>query len=640
MGRILVASLTVVLFSSSALGICALPGPPGEITGKRDPTDPQPTPPAPGEGTPSPGPAPTPTPTPAGEGPASGGGGSGDPIPAPGAGDAPSPNPAGPAGGRGAARSPRRGLNYAPSWRIWWELNREYIFGLRKTSPETPAAAGRESAAAKPVPHRDRVRESLRAVAFRGDENRELRSTALRALGRAGTEADAKDFLRILQTAGLPGELYEGAAFGVASLREIRDEEIRRKVREYFTALLRGEISYSGRSGRVAILAGGLRARHDEGLTRAYAERLALGANKVEDAASLLLACGISRSEFLTGELERAARSGDHGRKHLQDVARAHAVLALAMSGGGKTARTLAELLVERKVQVHTRRSAALGLGLLLREGSVDGLSDKDVQRALHHCFEKEHDELVKGYCAIAMGAAKRPFLTGKLVRLIDKTGTVAVKPYAAVALGLAARTLGGEGSTKIREYLVSALPKARNDELAGALCIALGLAKATESRDLLFEIARDSKRTGSVRGTACQALGLLGNATPEIERFLLRCLEDADHTVVEDAALALGFIGSKGTAEVLVKKLAATRSAPVLIHMVVALSHLGDPAAIEPLLRLLEDRATDRRIRESAATTLGILLDPRERDPLFEIDAYASPYGLTYATRELVRIY
>jgi HEAT repeat protein len=73
---------------------------------------------------------------------------------------------------------------------------------------------------------------------------------------------------------------------------------------------------------------------------------------------------------------------------------------------------------------------------------------------------------------------------------------------------------------------------------------------------------------------------------------------------------------------------------------MVVALSHLGDPAAIEPLLRLLEDRATDRRIRESAATTLGILLDPRERDPLFEIDAYASPYGLTYATRELVRIY
>ena len=50
-------------------------------------------------------------------------------------------------------------------------------------------------------------------------------------------------------------------------------------------------------------------------------------------------------------------------------------------------------------------------------------------------------------------------------------------------------------------------------------------------------------------------------------ERFLLRCLEDADHTVVEDAALALGVIGSKGTAEGLVKKLAAREGDRVVGH-------------------------------------------------------------------------
>ena len=75
-------------------------------------------------------------------------------------------------------------------------------------------------------------------------------------------------------------------------------------------------------------------------------------------------------------------------------------------------------------------------------------------------------------------------------------------------------------------------------------------------------------------------------------------------------------------------------------IHMVVALGHFGRSGSIDPLLEVLADRRLDPAIRGSAATALGILLDPRTRDPLFEIDAYASPYGLTYATRELVRIY
>ena len=62
--------------------------------------------------------------------------------------------------------------------------------------------------------------------------------------------------------------------------------------------------------------------------------------------------------------------------------------------------------------------------------------------------------------------------------------------------------------------------------------------------------------------------------------------------------------------------------------------------AAIEPLMKIVANTDMNPTMRESAAAALGILCDPRETDPMFEIDASVNPYGLTSATRELVRIY
>ena len=44
--------------------------------------------------------------------------------------------------------------------------------------------------------------------------------------------------------------------------------------------------------------------------------------------------------------------------------------------------------------------------------------------------------------------------------------------------------------------------------------------------------------------------------------------------------------------------------------------------------------------MRISAASALGILVDERDVDPLFEIDAHTNPYGLTSAGRTLVAVY
>ena len=92
--------------------------------------------------------------------------------------------------------------------------------------------------------------------------------------------------------------------------------------------------------------------------------------------------------------------------------------------------------------------------------------------------------------------------------------------------------------------------------------------------------------------------------------------------------------------ARMLVDKLVKTKSQSVQVHMVAALSHLGSHAAVDPLLKVLLDKRGKHTMRESAAAALGILVDDRAHDPLFEIDAHTNPYGLTIAGRALVVVY
>jgi len=72
----------------------------------------------------------------------------------------------------------------------------------------------------------------------------------------------------------------------------------------------------------------------------------------------------------------------------------------------------------------------------------------------------------------------------------------------------------------------------------------------------------------------------------------------------------------------------------------VTGLSHLGGAAAIGPLIEILGNSARKRDTRISAATVLGLIIARRERDLLFELDAYTNPYGLTEASRELARVF
>ena len=191
-----------------------------------------------------------------------------------------------------------------------------------------------------------------------------------------------------------------------------------------------------------------------------------------------------------------------------------------------------------------------------------------------------------------------------------------------------------------LRTFLVERLRRSKDIERTAALSIAVGISGAKDARDHLFQCLARKRLTVGVRAPAIQGLGLLRQPTAEIEKTLMLALDDRSATIVEDASLALGFLGRRATAKLLVDKLVETKSASVQIHMVAALSHLGSTAAIDPLLDVLSDGSRKHTMRESAAAALGILVDDRAHDPLFEIDAFTNPYGLTVAGRALVLVY
>jgi HEAT repeat protein len=484
--------------------------------------------------------------------------------------------------------------------------------------------------------HRVRVREALRAVAV-SNANDRIRAAALCALGRAGSPEDAELFLRILRTPRQPREVVQGAAIGLAALPRLTSDEDRTAVRELFGAVVADRLKMPERTRLLAIMALSLRGRSDPALFRTLGARLEKPGLDANEAAAVLYGTGLTRLDLSSSVLIRASEAGEIRDRRLHDVARSYGVLSVALAGGAKAAPALLRLLEAKDTQVHSRRSAALALGHLLREGAVEASLRASLGKILRRRMVEDPDPLVQGWCALAYGFGS--YDTKPLLKLLD-SGTGTTRPYAALALGLVARSAPDAEAATLRELLLTSYRKARGNEVPGALAIALALAGAGEARDLLAAHVASPRVRDGQRGPACQALGLLGGGDPKCGKALLVALNDSSDEVAQNAALGLGLYGGPDSARLLVKLLAVTRSALVQAHMVTGLSHLGGVEAVPPLLVLLRDATRKREVRISAATALGLIVAPREDDLLFELDAYTNPYGLTEAGRDLVVVF
>jgi len=627
--------LVLTLPSMSVYAICNMPRPvfpesikPGSRTPKDaypsnpDPTDPDPTdPPLTEPPTTDPvSPGPGGPPTPGGTSPGAGG----------------TPPARGPAGGPTSPGRGRRGSSNAGSWYLWWELNRENLLGLRT------AMRGHEvvSGDADPVAaYRDEVRAALRN-AFEKPMQDSVRASVLRALGRAGTDHDAKLFLALLKAKGTKATVREGAAIGLGLLPAIQDPTIRDEVRAFATGLMEGRTELRDRTRQVALMAIGLRARRDPFLTAGLARMARRPAGGANETAALLFALGLTREPMLGRELTVAARDGKLAGRPQHDVSRSHAAIALAMSGNPIAVDVYSRILVGSEAQAHTRRSAAIGMGIVLRKQQLPDQTREVAERVLLRVLTDDRDPLVSSFAAVGLGYARKPAAIRALIRTAGRAGGTVEGPYAVLALGLAARRLPEAQANKVRRFLAGEYESCRDQERSGALAIAVGIAGATEARDLLIRRVVTTTAPLRVRALAAQALGVLGDRSKTVEDVLRKALDDGAPLITENAAIALGMLGHRQTAALLVKKLKETRSKALQTHMMVALAHLGGTPAIAPLVEIIKSGRHDDRVLDCAVTVLGILADPRDEDALFEIDASVNVYGLTVASRCLVQPY
>jgi HEAT repeat protein len=484
--------------------------------------------------------------------------------------------------------------------------------------------------------YRDDVRAALRRVIGQPFPDT-VRAEALRALGRAGWDADAPLFLKLLEAKGTKLEIREAAAIGLGLLPKFEDPAIRDRVRDFATRLIDGKLPISQRARLMGLMALGIRARGDAFLTAGLGARARRPLGDADDAAALLYALGLTGDPMLGLELKAAVHEGKLGDRRLHDVTRAHATIALALCGDASAVDTFSRILNGDEHQVQTRRSAAIAMGIILREQDLPEKIRQVAVRVLERVMAGDRDPLVAGFAAVGLGYAKKPAGIDALIRVAGKSGGAVEGPYAVLALGLAARRLPDEKADKIRRFLVTSYANCRDLDRSGAFAIAAGIAGATDASELFLKAVKNSSNPLRVRAFAAQALGLLGKRSDELEKLLRQALDDGAPMISENSAIALGLLGRSGTAEVLVTKLVETRSKSLQIHMVVALAHLGGTRAIAPLVKILNDGKADDRVLECAANVLGILVDTRETDPLFEIDSSVNLYGMTVVTRNMV---
>jgi len=526
------------------------------------------------------------------------------------------------------------------AWRMFWNYNREDLIGLRGQVRNATTTSGTPTERGAPLGDRQQeVLDALRQRALR-DRKLEVRAASLIALGRMGTDDDARTFVRILHRAAEERTLQEAAAVALAILPPIEDAAVKKDVRDYLAHVVQYDRTLPDRARGLCILAAGMRAGHEPMLMLQLTGRAAAGGLGSDEAGTLAFALGLSGHPMAAPELARAAKQGKLGKQKLTDVGRAHATLGLSYVGDAAACRGLVALLGSRRAGEHTRRSAALGLGRVLLHERLDQPTVERITEALVRAIRKDNDLLVKGFSAAALGGVRRTNAREELEEALSDGGRTELKPFVALGLGIWTRRAGEASRRPAQKALVDALEESKEPELTSALCIACGLAHAGDARDTMRKLLTESGNA-LVRGAAAQGLGLLGEPDPEVIAALEKVLAEGDRSsALPDAALALGLMGRRAAAGELARRLTETSSSVVQGRIIVALGHLGHGAAVDPLLEILNDEQQQTIVREFAAVALGLMGDAREADPLFAVDAWFNYLATTRATNEFIRLY
>lgn len=291
-------------------------------------------------------------------------------------------------------------------------------------------------------------------------------------------------------------------------------------------------------------------------------------------------------------------------------IARCNALTALAKSGDVTAAGMLVDALEDGDVDV--RRSAAIGLA---RHG------DRPLVDVLTVALERETDAVAKGHLVVALGEQYDEAAGTLLVDLLRDGREAALRPWAALALGIRARRTGDVDTTC--DVIHEALADESNADAHGAYLLACGIARDSGSIAWLRD---ELSSTGDPRRRvfAAQALALIDDRASSAA---LREQLERETWPYARAAIgqSLAYVGGPEDSQVVVELVRSLNDPTLQASAASAVGFLGSESALRGLAEVLSDERAPDEARGAALDGIGLMLGEQRGLLLADLTASAN---------------
>ncbi|MEE9394436.1 MAG: HEAT repeat domain-containing protein [Planctomycetota bacterium] len=517
-----------------------------------------------------------------------------------------SPKPGSPRGGGGST------AGFDPSWRNWWDRNREEFFDVRARRAAKSKAGNDQGKYAKDSLHVPATRKDINEtivpllLSALKDKNPDVRDAAAIAVGRAASVPALEHLIPLLGDSHK--KVREAALLGMGLLKHAKAEQT---IINHMKAR-----NTSFRERGVAAIALGLSGgdRAEEALSRKLGSVFPFVSipraklKGVEGARALGL--GLSKREGHDSSLVNAydkAKTKDRSFKPM-------VLSALTKLGGTNAAGLVSRALKDRDNDV--RRSAAILAGRAFSSGD-----EKQVKRVLS-AYRSEKDAHTRQFLLISLGRLAHPLGVSALRKVMKTAKKREERAFAALALGIANDRESIRTMHKI-------LAKEKDQVLRGAVCVSIGILGDKASGETLNKLL---KATGNpvLRADLVTGLAMLDHqdSLPQIRKVTGQA---RNSRLVRSCGLALALLQDSTSLDQMINIMRNSGSVAVKGGMATALGRAADRRVIARLVKIVKDRRETDLTRAFAVVSLGLIGDKSERSDFSRV-SIDSNFGLLNA--------
>ena len=307
-----------------------------------------------------------------------------------------------------------------------------------------------------------------------------------------------------------------------------------------------------------------------------------------------------------------------------EDRIRAFCGYAIAKIGDVSSLPLIHKLLRSRGTGRVVKRSAAIAAGVLGRKADAD-MKKATVAALNYYLRTAKGDASGINFAIISLSQIGTDPAIKKLLDIAEN-GRYGQRPFA--ALGLAtmvwyrdrdaragtAEPMDADRRARIVNKFIKLSNKFKDSDTRSAFLLARGLVQDRSAVTELVKIAAKRSGNATLRGYACQSLGLLGVANRDVKDALkLALAERKSDDLRRSAATGLGLLKDADVLSFLIKELKRAKSFAVQGQLIQAIGTIGDYRAVGALIELLEDRSQPAQARAMAAVGLGMISDLQE---------------------------